>query len=140
MNQKLITLVVAIILACTLAVSPTSAKVVFVDVATTDDLYDEIQYLVDLGAIQGSIINGKSFYLPKDNVKRGHAAKMVVISAGGSPLTVNKSSYTDVQVGTEISTSVPSSINNNDYLINSNAKSYSTYVLPYSRSVGATLN
>jgi N-acetylmuramoyl-L-alanine amidase len=106
MNQKLITLVVAIILACTLAVSPTSAKVVFVDVATTDDLYDEIQYLVDLGAIQGSIINGKSFYLPKDNVKRGHAAKMVVISAGGSPLTVNKSSYTDVQVGTEISTYV----------------------------------
>ena len=106
MNQKLITLVVAIILACTLAVSPTSAKVVFVDVATTDDLYDEIQYLVDLGAIQGSVINGKSFYLPKDNVKRGHAAKMVVISAGGSPLTVSKSSYTDVQVGTEISTYV----------------------------------
>lgn len=104
MNQKLMTLVVAIILACTLAVSPTSAKVVFEDVATTDDLYDEIQYLIDLGAIQGAIINGKSFYMPKQNVTRGQAAKMVVISAGGKPLTVSKSSYTDVVAGTEFST------------------------------------
>ena len=104
MNQKLISLVVAIILACTLAVSPTSAKVVFEDVATTDDLYDEIQYLIDLGAIRGAIINGKSFYMPKQNVTRGQAAKMVVISAGGQPLTLSKSSYTDVTVGTEFST------------------------------------
>ena len=46
MNQKLITLVVAIFLVCTLAVTPTSAKVVFADVATTDATYEEIQYLI----------------------------------------------------------------------------------------------
>lgn len=106
MNQKLITLVVAIFLACTIAVSPTSARVVFQDVATTDDTYEEIQYLIDLGAIQGALINGKSFYMPKQSVTRGHAAKMVVISAGEKPLKVSKSSYTDVKVGTEISTYV----------------------------------
>ncbi|WP_234417246.1 S-layer homology domain-containing protein [Lysinibacillus sp. 2017] len=106
MNQKLITLVVAIFLACTIAVSPTSAKVVFEDVATTDATYDEIQYLIDLGAIQGALINGKSFYLPKQSVTRGQAAKMVVISAGGKPLTVSQSSYTDLKAGTEFSTYV----------------------------------
>lgn len=106
MNQKLITLVVAIFLACTIAVSPTSARVEFQDVATTDDTYEEIQYLIDLGAIQGALINGKSFYMPKQSVTRGHAAKMVVISAGEKPLKVSKSSYTDVKVGTEISTYV----------------------------------
>lgn len=106
MNQKLITLVVAIFLACTIAVSPTSARVVFQDVATTDDTYEEIQYLIDLGAIQGALINGKSFYMPKQSVTRGHAAKMVVISAGEKPLKVSKSSYTDVKDGTEISTYV----------------------------------
>ena len=103
MNQKLITLVVAMFLVCTLAVTPTSAKVVFQDVATTHSMYDEIQYLVDLGAIQGYHENGKVLYKPNTSVTRGHAAKMAVISAGAQPLKVTKSSYSDVRVGTELS-------------------------------------
>ncbi|MER1956934.1 MAG: N-acetylmuramoyl-L-alanine amidase [Solibacillus sp.] len=106
MNQKLITLVVAVFLVCTLAVSQASARVVFVDVATTDDTYDEIQYLIDLGAIRGYEEKGKTYYKPKTHVTRGHAAKMAVIAAGKGPLKVSKSSYSDVAVGTEISTYV----------------------------------
>ena len=106
MNQKLITLVVAIFLVCTLAVTPTSASVVFADVATTDDTYDEIQYLISLGAIKGYEENGKTYYKPNVSVTRGQAAKMAVVAAGKSPLTVSKSSYTDIQVGTELSTYV----------------------------------
>ncbi|MFL0584965.1 S-layer homology domain-containing protein, partial [Solibacillus silvestris] len=94
MNQKLITLVVAIFLACTLAVTPTSAKVIFEDVAKTDDTYDEIQYLISLGAIKGYQEKGKTYYKPNMSVTRAQAAKMVVISAGGQPLTVSQSSYT----------------------------------------------
>lgn len=103
MNQKLITLVVALFLVCTLAVTPTSAKVVFEDVATTHAMYDEIQYLVDLGAIQGYHENGRVLYKPNTSVTRGHAAKMAVISAGAQPLKVTTSSYSDVRVGTELS-------------------------------------
>ncbi|MGN7477261.1 N-acetylmuramoyl-L-alanine amidase [Solibacillus silvestris] len=106
MNQKLITLVVAIFLVCTLAVTPTSAKVVFADVATTDATYDEIQYLISLGAIKGYEEKGRTYYKPNNSVTRGQAAKMAVIASGKSPLTVSKSSYTDVKVGTELSTYV----------------------------------
>ncbi|MEK4080420.1 N-acetylmuramoyl-L-alanine amidase [Solibacillus sp. FSL K6-1781] len=104
MNQKLITLVVAIFLVCTLAVTPTSAKVVFADVATTDATYDEIQYLISLGAIKGYQEKGKTYYKPNMSVTRAQAAKMAVIAAGKSPLKVSNSSYTDVKVGTEQST------------------------------------
>lgn len=103
MNQKLITLVVAVFLTCVLAVNPASAKVVFEDVATTNPAYDEIQYLIDLGVINGYLENGKSYYKPNQSVTRGHAAKMAVIAAGYGPLTVSKSSYTDVKAGTQIS-------------------------------------
>lgn len=103
MNQKLITLVVAVILTCALAVNPASAKIVFEDVATTNPAYDEIQYLIDLGVINGYQENGKTLFKPNQSVTRGHAAKMAVIAAGYGPLTVSKSSYTDVKVGTQIS-------------------------------------
>ena len=110
MKQKLITLVTAIILVCTLAVNPTSASVKFVDVATTHPAYDEIQYLISLGAIRGYDENGKTYYKPNISVTRGHAAKMIVISAGHDPLTVSKSSFTDLKAGTEISTYVERAI------------------------------
>ena len=106
MNQKLITLVVAVFLVCTLAVSQASASVVFADVATTNDTYEEIQYLIDLGAIKGYQEKGKTYYKPNNSVTRGQAAKMAVVSAGKTPLKVSKSSYTDVAVGTELSTYV----------------------------------
>lgn len=110
MIQKLTTLVVAILLVCTLAVNPTLANVKFVDVATTHPAYDEIQYLISLEAIRGYNENGKTYYKPNTSVTRGHAAKMVVISAGHKPLNVSKSSFTDVKAGTEISSYVERAI------------------------------
>lgn len=103
MKQKLMTLFVAMLLVCTLAVNPTSASVKFVDVATTHPAYNEIQYLISLGAIRGYDEKGKTYYKPNISVTRGHAAKMVVISAGHEPLKVSKSTFTDVKAGTEIS-------------------------------------
>lgn len=106
MTQKLMALVVAFLLAFTLVVTPASAKVVFADVATTAATYDEIQYLINLGAIKGYEEKGKTYYKPNNSVTRGQAAKMAVIASGNSPMKVSKSSYTDVKVGTELSTYV----------------------------------
>ena len=103
MKHNLISLVVAFLLVCTLAVKPTSANISFVDVATTNYAYDEIQYLIDLGAINGYLENGKRYFKPNLSVTRGHAAKMAVISSGNKPLNVTTSSFSDVKAGTEIS-------------------------------------
>ncbi len=75
----------------------------FVDVPKTHEAYDEINYLVSLGVIKGYTENGKTYYKPYNSVTRGQVAKMVVIASGNKPLVVNKSSFTDVKVGTELS-------------------------------------
>lgn len=104
MNKNMVALIVAFFLVCTLAVKPSSAaNVSFVDVSTTNAAYGEIQYLIELGAINGYLENGKRYYKPNLSVTRGNAAKMVVISAGSTPLNVTKSSFTDVTAGTEAS-------------------------------------
>ncbi|MFB7352296.1 N-acetylmuramoyl-L-alanine amidase, partial [Bacillus thuringiensis] len=46
---------------------------------------------------------GKRVFGPNNNVTRGQAAKMVVVASGNKPLIVNKSSFSDVTVGTEMS-------------------------------------
>ncbi|MER1987697.1 MAG: N-acetylmuramoyl-L-alanine amidase [Solibacillus sp.] len=104
MNQKFTVWFVAFLLLTTLIVKPASASVVFADVATTSDTYEEIQYLINLGAIKGYEENGKTYYKPNVSVTRGQAAKMVVVASGNKPLTVSTSSYRDVKVGTEVST------------------------------------
>lgn len=104
MNQKFTVWFVAFLLLTTLIAQPASARVVFADVTTANAAYEDIHYLVDLGAIKGYEENGKTYYKPSAHVTRGQAAKMVVVASGNQPLTVSKSSYTDVKVGTEVST------------------------------------
>lgn len=104
MNQKFTVWFVAFLLLTTLIAKPASASVVFADVATTSDTYKEIQYLINLGAIKGYEENGQTYYKPNVSVTRGQAAKMVVVASGNNPLTVSTSSYSDVKVGTEVST------------------------------------
>lgn len=84
-------------------INTASAKVKFVDVPTTYDAYNEIQYLVELGAIKGYETKNGRYYKPHEPVKRGQAAKMLVVTAGLKPLNVNKSSFKDVEAGTELS-------------------------------------
>ena len=79
------------------------AKGGFVDVTNKDDAYEEINYLVNLGVIKGYTEKGKTYYKPNNTVTRGQVAKMVVVASGKKPLVVNKSSFTDVTAGTELS-------------------------------------
>lgn len=75
----------------------------FADVSTSHGSYEEINYLVDLGVIKGYTENGKTIFKPNAPVTRGQVAKMVVEATGNKPLVVQKSSFSDVQVGTELS-------------------------------------
>ncbi|MFG3431241.1 N-acetylmuramoyl-L-alanine amidase [Lysinibacillus fusiformis] len=81
----------------------TNSNITFEDVTKNHPAYEEINYLVSLGVIQGYFVNGKRVFGPNNNVTRGQAAKMVVVASGNKPLVVNKSSFSDVKVGTEMS-------------------------------------
>lgn len=81
----------------------TNSNITFEDVTKNHPAYEEINYLVSLGVIQGYFVNGKRVFDPNNNVTRGQAAKMVVVASGNKPLIVNKSSFSDVTVGTEMS-------------------------------------
>lgn len=103
MSIKRISLVLVALLLSILNIHTVSAKEHFVDVPSSYDAYDEIQYLVDLGAIKGYKEKNGTYYKPHNPVTRGQAAKMVIISKGLSPIVVSKSNFTDVEAGTELS-------------------------------------
>lgn len=86
------------------------ANTSFADVPSTNGAYKEISYLVDAGVIKGYTENGKTIYKPNAHVTRGQAAKMVVVATNNKPLTVQKSSFTDVTAGTELSGYVESAV------------------------------
>ncbi len=82
----------------------------FADVPTSHGASEEINYLVNLGVIKGYMENGKTIFKPNAPVTRGQVAKMVVEATGSKPLVVQKSSFSDVQIGTELSGYVERSI------------------------------
>ncbi|MGN7479365.1 N-acetylmuramoyl-L-alanine amidase [Solibacillus silvestris] len=86
------------------------ANTSFADVPSTHGAYGEISYLVNAGVIKGYTENGKTLYKPNTEVTRGQAAKMVVVATKNKPLTVQKSSFSDVTVGTELSGYVESAV------------------------------
>lgn len=73
----------------------------FVDVPTSLESYKAIDYIAGLDVITGYIENGKDYFKPSNSVTRGQVAKMVVIATGNQPLTVSKSSFTDIDIKTE---------------------------------------
>ena len=75
----------------------------FEDISTKHEAYEEINYLVSSGVIKGYTEKGKTVFKPNNNVTRGQVAKMVVLASGNKPLTVKKSSFSDIAVGTELS-------------------------------------
>ncbi|MGE7949224.1 N-acetylmuramoyl-L-alanine amidase [Lysinibacillus sp. NPDC093688] len=81
----------------------TTTNVTFADISKNHEAYEEINYLVNLGVIQGYFVNGKRVFGPNESVTREQVAKMVVVASGNKPLVVNKSSFSDVTVGTEMS-------------------------------------
>ncbi|MEY9971919.1 N-acetylmuramoyl-L-alanine amidase [Lysinibacillus sp. RC46] len=105
MNLKKVSLILCVLFisASMFTIHSAQASGGFVDVPKDHEAYEEINYLVSLGVIKGYTENGKTYYKPYNNVTRGQVAKMAVISSGNQPLVVNKSSFSDVKVGTELS-------------------------------------
>ncbi|MFJ8089740.1 N-acetylmuramoyl-L-alanine amidase [Lysinibacillus sp. NPDC095746] len=105
MYLKKISLILCVLFVSALMFTINSAQASggFVDVTYKDDAYEEINYLVNLGVIKGYKEKGKTYYKPNNTVTRGQVAKMVVVASGKKPLVVNKSSFTDVKAGTELS-------------------------------------
>ncbi|MFT9817506.1 N-acetylmuramoyl-L-alanine amidase [Lysinibacillus sp. NPDC056185] len=105
MNLKKVSLILCVLFisASMFTIHSAQASGGFVDVPKDHEAYEEINYLVSLGVIKGYTENGKTYYKPYNNVTRGQVAKMAVISSGNKPLVVNKSSFSDVKVGTELS-------------------------------------
>lgn len=75
-----------------------AATISFTDVSSTNPAYGEIMYLVNSGVLEGSFENGKRVFKPTEQVTRGQAAKMVIVATGKTPLVVEKSSFTDIDV------------------------------------------
>lgn len=94
----------------------------FADVPSSHGASEEINYLVDLGVIKGYNENDKTSFKPNASVTRGQAAKMVIEATGNKPVTVTKSSFSDVSVGTELSGYVESAVKLGIFTTNSNGK------------------
>jgi len=74
----------------------TEASITFKDLSTSHPQYEEIQYLVNAGVINGIPINGEIYFKAEKSVTRSEVAKMVVVAAGYSPKDVNQSTFSDV--------------------------------------------
>ena len=67
----------------------------FPDVPKSLDSYDEIYYLVEKGVIHGT---PEGFFMPKNLITKGQAAKMVIVAGGYEPLVVSQSSFSDIDL------------------------------------------
>lgn len=104
-------MILALIMAIsTIGGQSVSANSSFSDIPSSHEAFDEIQYLTNLGVLKGYAIDGKTYFKPNDAVTKGQVAKMVVIATGHAPLVVSKSSFSDVAVGTELSSYVERAI------------------------------
>ncbi|MEO4054143.1 N-acetylmuramoyl-L-alanine amidase [Solibacillus sp. CAU 1738] len=110
MYLKKFSLLLVIVIMSMFSIHNVYASQRFADVPSSHGAYEEINYLVDLGVIKGYTENGKTIFKPNAFVTRGQAAKMVIESTNNEPLIVSKSSFSDVQVGTELSGYVESAI------------------------------
>ncbi|WP_107942094.1 N-acetylmuramoyl-L-alanine amidase [Metasolibacillus fluoroglycofenilyticus] len=103
MSFKKVSLMLIVVIMSMFNIHNVYANARFADVPTSHGAYGEVNYLVDLGVIKGYTENGKTIFKPNAPVTRGQVAKMVVEATGSKPLVVQKSSFSDVQVGTELS-------------------------------------
>ena len=85
------------------SIQSTYASQQFADIPTSHQAYKEINYLVNKGVIQGYTENGKKLFKPGNDVRRWHVAKMVINAAGIQVSKPSKSSFTDVEAGSEVS-------------------------------------
>lgn len=98
MSIKKISFLVVILVFSLFNVQNAQASITFTDLSSSHPAYGEVQYLIELGVLEGSIENGKRVFKPSDSVTRGQAAKMVVVATGEKPLVVKKSSFSDIDL------------------------------------------
>ena len=110
MSLRNLVVTVTIIFMAMFQLNTAYASTSFADVPSSNGAYNEINYLVNAGVIKGYTENGKTLYKPNAHVTRGQAAKMVVVATNNKPLTVKKSSFSDVTLGTELSGYVESAL------------------------------
>ncbi|WP_339175229.1 N-acetylmuramoyl-L-alanine amidase [Solibacillus sp. FSL R5-0691] len=110
MSLRNLVVTVTIIFMAMFQLNTAYANTSFADVPSSNGAYNEINYLVNAGVIKGYTENGQTLYKPNAHVTRGQAAKMVVVATNNKPLTVTKSSFSDVTLGTELSGYVESAV------------------------------
>lgn len=110
MSMRNFVMMVTVIFMAMFQFNTAYANTSFVDVPSKHEAYKEISYLVNEGVIKGYTENGKQVYKPNKSVTRGQAAKMVVVATKNKPLIVEKSSFSDVTIGTELSGYVESAV------------------------------
>jgi N-acetylmuramoyl-L-alanine amidase len=72
------------------------AKFQFTDVPSSDEAYEHIHYIADLG-----VINTVAKFNPKENLTRAQASKMLVIATKKQNIPTPSITFKDVKVGTE---------------------------------------
>ncbi|MER2154640.1 MAG: N-acetylmuramoyl-L-alanine amidase [Solibacillus sp.] len=110
MSLRNLVVTVTVIFMAMFQLNTAFASTNFADVPSSNGAYNEINYLVNAGVIKGYTEKGKTLYKPNAHVTRGQAAKMVVVATNNKPLTVKKSSFSDVTLGTELSGYVESAV------------------------------
>lgn len=111
MTKKMLSVFLAFIVLQLLTYNA-SANTSFVDVPTSHGAHEEITFLVNQNIISGYTEKNQKLFKPNNNVTRGQAIKMVVLAAGYTPVKKTTSTFSDVQVGTELSSYVESAIEN----------------------------
>lgn len=93
-------IVAVFILSFFTAQSTQAATISFTDLSSSHPQYKEIMYLVEQGVLEGSFENGKRVFKANEQITRGQAAKMVVVAMKKTPLVVQKSSFSDIDLKT----------------------------------------
>lgn len=79
----------------------TKASIHFSDVSPKDEYHKEVNYIANLGIIQGYDVNGKQHYKPANNITKFQAAKMLVVATGNENHNGNGTTFTDLKPGSE---------------------------------------
>ncbi|AWE06356.1 N-acetylmuramoyl-L-alanine amidase [Lysinibacillus sp. 2017] len=98
--RKISFMIMVLVFSVITAQSTQAAKITFTDLSSSHPAYGEIMHLVELGVLEGSIENGKRYFKANEQITRGQAAKMVVVAMGQTPLVVQKSSFSDIDLKT----------------------------------------
>lgn len=95
------TLFVIISLLVSVAPGKSSAQAPFKDVKTSDEYYQEVNFIAGLGIIDGYTVPGGKEFKPQANINRFQAAKMLVEATKNTNIHTGQVQFKDLQPGNE---------------------------------------